>query len=114
MASNLEFNVVALDRASQTFIRMSEQIERMSNRLEQLDGQTATVTANVRDNASGPLRRIAEQLGLIDGKEANVRVKVDKTMTDTINQVALLGRSLGALTTPVALAGAVTLLASIT
>lgn len=108
--ADLEFNIVALDRASQTFVRMAEQIERLSERLERLDGQSATVRARVDDQASNPLQRILATLGLIDGKEANVRVKVDQSITQTLNDVARLGQSLQTLAVPGAMAAGIPVL----
>ncbi|WP_143264188.1 hypothetical protein, partial [Amycolatopsis kentuckyensis] len=52
MANDLAFNVVALDRASQTFLKLAETVEIVQKKVEQLDGKNANVDVNVRTDAS--------------------------------------------------------------
>ena len=50
--SDLSFNVVALDRASKTFLSASESIDRMVAKLDKLDGKNATATVNIKTDES--------------------------------------------------------------
>lgn len=50
--SDLSFNVIALDRASKTFLSAAESIDRMTAKLERLDGKTATATVNIKTDES--------------------------------------------------------------
>lgn len=50
--SDLSFNVIALDRASKTFLSAAESIDRMVAKLDKLDGKTATATVNVKTDES--------------------------------------------------------------
>lgn len=50
--SDLSFNVIALDRASKTFLSAADSIDRMSAKLDKLDGKTATATVNVKTDES--------------------------------------------------------------
>ncbi|WP_410670559.1 hypothetical protein [Amycolatopsis sp. cmx-4-68] len=48
MANDLSFNVIALDKASATFIKLAETVELVQKKIERLDGQDATVDVNVK------------------------------------------------------------------
>ncbi len=50
--SDMSFNVIALDRASKTFLSAAESIDRMSNKLDRLDGKTATASVNIKTDES--------------------------------------------------------------
>jgi len=50
--SDLTFNVVALDRASKTFLSAAESVDRLEARLNKLDGTTATANVNVKTDES--------------------------------------------------------------
>lgn len=50
--ADLSFNVIALDKAGATFIKLAEQVDRLSDRLERLDGKTVTADVNVRTDES--------------------------------------------------------------
>lgn len=52
MASDLSFNIVALDKASQTFIKLAEQVDRLSAKIDRLDGKDATVKVDVKTDES--------------------------------------------------------------
>lgn len=52
MASDLSFNIVALDRASQVFIKVAEQLDRVSEKIDRLDGKDATVDVKVKTDES--------------------------------------------------------------
>lgn len=52
MASDLSFNIVALDRASATFVKVAEQLDQVAARLDRLDGKTANVDVNVKTDDS--------------------------------------------------------------
>ncbi|MFC5996956.1 hypothetical protein ACFQE5_22350 [Pseudonocardia hispaniensis] len=47
MATDLRFDVSALDRASQTFVKMAAQVERFAKKIDQLDGKKAEVDVEV-------------------------------------------------------------------
>jgi SLT domain-containing protein len=52
--SDLSFNVIALDNASRTFIKLSEQVERFAERLDKLDRKDVNVKVDVKtDKAIG-------------------------------------------------------------
>lgn len=109
MATNLTFDVVALDKASQTFIKMADRIDKMAERLDKLDGKTATATADV-DTKKGEvkLKGFLGELAKLDGKEAtaHINAKVDKSFTDSIVHVTRLGASLATLAKPIAIGAA--------
>lgn len=46
--SDLSFNVIALDKAGATFIKLAEQVDKLSAKLEQLDRKNANPTVNVK------------------------------------------------------------------
>ncbi|MFJ1763750.1 transglycosylase SLT domain-containing protein [Amycolatopsis sp. NPDC088138] len=50
--SDLSFNVIALDRASKTFLSAAESIDRMVAKLDKLDGKQATATVNIKTDES--------------------------------------------------------------
>lgn len=56
MANDLSFNIIALDNASKTFIKLSEQVERFALRLDKLDRKDVNVNVNVKtDKAIGSI-----------------------------------------------------------
>ncbi len=52
MSTDLSFNVVALDKAGATFIKLAEQVDRLSEKLERLDRKDVTATVNVKTDES--------------------------------------------------------------
>lgn len=50
--SDLSFNVIALDRASKTFLSAADSIDRMAAKLDKLDGKTATASVNIKTDES--------------------------------------------------------------
>ncbi|WP_328449115.1 hypothetical protein [Amycolatopsis sp. NBC_00438] len=50
--SDLSFSVVALDRASKTFLTAADAVDRLEARLSRLDGKEATATVNVKTDES--------------------------------------------------------------
>ncbi|WP_157360588.1 lytic transglycosylase domain-containing protein [Amycolatopsis thermoflava] len=50
--ADLSFNIVALDKAGATFVKLAEQAERLSDKLDKIDGRDATATVNVRTDQS--------------------------------------------------------------
>ncbi|MEU0797180.1 hypothetical protein ABZ342_44560 [Amycolatopsis sp. NPDC005961] len=52
MANDLSFNVIALDKATQTFLKVAESVEIAQRKLERLDGQSANVDVNVKTDES--------------------------------------------------------------
>lgn len=50
--SDLSFNVIAMDRASKTFLSAAESIDRMVAKLDRLDGKTATASVNIKTDES--------------------------------------------------------------
>lgn len=52
MSSDLSFNIVALDKAGATFIKLAEQVDKLSEKLERLDGKNVTADVNVRTDDS--------------------------------------------------------------
>lgn len=206
MATDLRFDVSALDKASATFVKMAAQVERLAKKIDDLDGKKATVRAEAEtrkaeaqigkfatdtrrkleaalkalpaievDADSTPAQRelarvrqdmqsladkrigididasaaIAEAKRLqgeldaigrssksvqvkadtaaamaqlaavgaeadrLDGKRTTVKVDVDKSLTDSIVQVAALGRALGMIVMPAAALAAAPQIASI-
>jgi len=47
VATNLQFDVSALDRASSTFVKMAAQVERLAAKIDKLDGKKADVDIDV-------------------------------------------------------------------
>lgn len=52
MASDLSFNIVALDKAGATFVKLADHADRLSSKLDKIDGRNATATVNVRTDES--------------------------------------------------------------
>lgn len=52
MGNDLSFNIVALDKASTTFVRIAAQLDKVADRLDKLDGKTAEVSVNVKTDES--------------------------------------------------------------
>jgi len=52
MANDLAFNIVALDRASETFIRLASQVDRLSDRLDRLDRKDVTAKVTIKTDES--------------------------------------------------------------
>lgn len=50
--SDLSFNIIALDKAGATFIKLAEQVDKLSEKLERLDGKDVTANVNVRTDDS--------------------------------------------------------------
>lgn len=88
--AELSFNVVALDKASQTFIKMAEQVDRLSKKIDQLDRKEANV-------------RVDADTTQAERKIDKLDRKLDKGFGDTVIKVAALGRSLSTLAMPAAL-----------
>ncbi len=64
--SDLSFNVVALDRASKTFLSAAESVDRLESRLDKLDGKTATAHVNVKtDDSTKALDSFTTRFGLM-------------------------------------------------
>lgn len=105
MATTLSIDVVALDRASTTFVKMAEQVAKLSDKLDKLDGKTAKVSVDADTGAaSAGLANVDRKIGDINGKKARVKVDVDKSLTDAINGFARLGTSIKTLVKPTAIA----------
>ncbi|MFC3453994.1 aggregation-promoting factor C-terminal-like domain-containing protein [Amycolatopsis speibonae] len=50
--SDLSFNIVAMDRAGTTFVKLAEQAERLADKLDKIDGKQVTADVNVRTDES--------------------------------------------------------------
>jgi hypothetical protein len=50
--TDLSFNIVALDRAGATFVKLAEQAERLADKLDSIDGKNVTADVNVRTDES--------------------------------------------------------------
>lgn len=50
--ADLSFNIVALDKAGATFIKLAEQVDKLSEKLERLDGKNVTADVNIRTDNS--------------------------------------------------------------
>jgi hypothetical protein len=66
MASDLSFNIIALDKASATFLKLAEQLDHVSERLDRLDGKNVDVDVKVKtDESSAALTGLSAQFQLI-------------------------------------------------
>lgn len=50
--SDLSFNIVALDKAGATFVKLAEQVDKLSNKLDRLDRKDVTANVNIRTDES--------------------------------------------------------------
>jgi SLT domain-containing protein len=50
--SDLSFNIVALDKASSTFLKIADRLDKVSEKIDKLDGKDATVNVNVETDQS--------------------------------------------------------------
>ena len=104
---DLTFDVVALDKASKTFLKMAEMVERLSDKLDKIDGRTVEAVAKV---ATGKAQRDLDKMWLdldrLDRKTANatVKVDVDRSWSDTVAKIGLVQTGLKSLAMPVAIA----------
>lgn len=68
MVSDLSFNIIALDKASSTFIKLAEQVDRLSERLDRLDGKNVDVDVHVKtDESSNALDSFSTRFKLMAG-----------------------------------------------
>jgi hypothetical protein len=68
MASDLSFNIVALDQAGATFIRLAEQVDHLSEKLDRLDHKDVTATVNVKtDESTKALDSFSNRFALLTG-----------------------------------------------
>jgi hypothetical protein len=66
MASDLSFNIVALDKASATFLKLAEQLDHVSERLDRLDGKNVDVDVNVKtEQSTAAIGALSSQFQLI-------------------------------------------------
>lgn len=92
---NLSYDVVALDKASATFIKMAEQVSRLTDKLDKLDGKVARVGVTVDNGkADTALDGTEAKVRRLNGKKATVKVdaKVDKSFAES---TVLIDRFLG-------------------
>lgn len=52
MVTDLSFNIIALDKASATFSKLAEQVDRLAAKVDNLDGKNANVDVNVKTDES--------------------------------------------------------------
>ncbi len=52
MANDLSFNIVALDQAGATFIRLADQVDKLSEKLDRLDHKDVTANVNIKTDDS--------------------------------------------------------------
>ena len=93
---SLGFSVTALDRASQTFIKLAATVERLEKKLDALDRKSVTVTV---DANTAPAERKIDTL--------------DKSFGAATIRVAALGRAMGSLSLPGAIIAATPAIASL-
>lgn len=97
MASkSLGYDITATDRASETFVKMAVQVERLAKRLDALDGKRARVTVDA--DTAGAHRKIQT---------------LDKSFGAATIRIAALGRAMGALALPGAIVAATPAIASL-
>lgn len=89
MATDLRFDVTALDNASKTFARMAAAVEKVERRLEALDGKKANAEVDVNTE------RATKKLQAFD-----------KSLSGSIIHVSTLARALKTVTLPAALLAA--------
>jgi phage-related protein len=99
VAADLRFDVQALDRASATFIRMAEQVERLARRLDDIDRR------RVRAEVDVDTRRAERQIGTFDRSLGDAIIRVS-TLSRALRTVALPGAILAAAPQLLSLAGA--------
>lgn len=87
--SDLKFDVSALDRASSTFTRLGQAVERFERKLDQLDGKRVNATVDV------DTRKAETQL-----------VKLDKSLGDSVIHVAALSKAFKTIAVPAGIAAA--------
>lgn len=64
--SDLSFNIVALDKASATFVRVASQMDKVADKLDRLDGKKAEVSVNVKtDESTKALDSFSTRFGLM-------------------------------------------------
>lgn len=100
MAENLAFNIAALDNASKTFIKLAQQVEKLADKLERLDRQSAQPRVDV-------------DTGRADRKLDTTKRKLDTLasgFSGNVIKVVAFGEALGKLAIPpafIAAAGAI-------
>ena len=115
--ADLSFNVAALDNASKTFIKVSQQLEKLAERMDALDRKKAelTVTADTRA-AERQLDRLVRQQGKvkIDADPSALERTLRSAMTGlgaAAGGAMTLGSALGRLTLPATLVSSIGALA---
>jgi hypothetical protein len=96
MAADMRFDISALDRASQTFVKMAAVVEKLEKKIEALDGKKATADVDV------------------DTRKAEKKLNdLDKSFGSTVIRVAALGRALKTIAVPTAVLSAAPAIASL-
>lgn len=68
MASDLSFNIVALDKASETFLKLAATVDIVQKKLDALDGKKADVDVNVKtDQSTKALDSFTNRWALLSG-----------------------------------------------
>ncbi|MBP2370218.1 hypothetical protein [Pseudonocardia parietis] len=93
---SLGYSVTAVDRASQTFVKMAVQVDRLAQRLDELDRKRVSVTVDA------------------DTTRAQAKIQtLDKSFGSATIRVAALGRALSTLALPGAIVAATPAIASL-
>jgi hypothetical protein len=113
--TDLQMTVTALDKAAATFIKLAQQVERLSDKLDKIDGKVVkfTVKGEGVEKADAELDNVERKVKNLDGKKARVKVDVDKSLGDSLIQFNLLGRALKAIALPASLVTAAPQIASL-
>lgn len=102
--ANLTFNVAALDNASKAFIRMAQQVEKLSDKLEELDRKRVQPSLDV-DTAGVDRKvdRLSRDLNQLDRKRVQPKIDVDTLasgFSGAIIKFTAFGEALGKLALP--------------
>lgn len=88
---DLSFNIVALDKASSTFVRMAEQVERLTRKLDDLDGKSVSIGTEEAARKLEELRAEMDSLsdvhvGVdIDEEQARARIARIRAQLDELS-----------------------------
>lgn len=102
---NLSYDIVATTaQAARALEQLSRTVTQLGDRLDRVDGRRVSARVDADTGpADGALDRLSARLRLLGTGKTKIQIDVDKSLSDKINQFAMLGRSLSSLAAPAAL-----------
>lgn len=103
--TDLQFTVSALDRATAALLKVAAQLDRVGDKLDKLDGKVARIAVKLEgeDRAVAALDNVERKVKRLDGQKAKIKVDVDKSLSDSLVKLNMVGKALRAFALPAAI-----------